>query len=200
MQPYHKIHSIFKRDDKGKFIDAYSRPEFEYLKDLKWTWSEKIDGTNIRIIFEEGKVKIKGRKDNSNIPIFLYDKLQSMFNYVEEYEGLTLYGEGYGNRIQIVGKDYIKDGVSFILFDAKAGDVWLKRDSLESIARKLEIDIVDIVGTGTLDEAIEYVKTKPYSLAGYCVMEGIIARPYIELNDRMNRRIITKIKVKDYIN
>ena len=29
-------------------------------------------------------------------------------------------------------------------------------------------------------------------------MEGVVARPIIELKDRMGKRVITKIKVKDF--
>jgi hypothetical protein len=33
MNEYHKIHTIFKRDEKGKLIFGdFSRPEFEYLQ------------------------------------------------------------------------------------------------------------------------------------------------------------------------
>ena len=46
---YPKIQSIFKRDENThKFIDGvFSLPEFEYLKDNLWIWTEKIDGRNI---------------------------------------------------------------------------------------------------------------------------------------------------------
>ena len=55
MQPpmYPKIKSLFKRDEKTfKFTDEYSCPEFELLKGLRWVATEKVDGTNIRVIFD----------------------------------------------------------------------------------------------------------------------------------------------------
>ena len=53
MKEYHKIQSVFKRDiANGKIIEGkYSLPEFEYLKDNQWVFTEKVDGTNIRIIW-----------------------------------------------------------------------------------------------------------------------------------------------------
>lgn len=42
----------------------------------------------------------------------------------------------------------------------------LKRDAVEDIAKSFGIDIVDIVLTGTLQEAIDFVKTKPKSHIG----------------------------------
>ena len=40
-------------------------------------------------------------------------------------------------------------------------DLWLKRDSLEDIAKAFNIDIVPIILKGTLQEAVDYVKSKP---------------------------------------
>ena len=35
---------------RGKIIMGdWSRPEFELLKDLRWEWTEKVNGTNVRL-------------------------------------------------------------------------------------------------------------------------------------------------------
>ena len=57
---------------------------------------------------------------------------------------------------------------------------------------------VDIVLVGTLQEAIDFVKTKPKSHIGTANMEGLVCRPAVEMLDRMGRRVITKIKVCDF--
>ena len=53
MKEYHKIQTVFKRDPstnhKTLLMDDYSLPEFEYLKNNHWIFTEKIDGTNIRV-------------------------------------------------------------------------------------------------------------------------------------------------------
>lgn len=55
---YHKINSIYKRDEKTKeFTNEFSLPEFEYLKHNLWEFTEKIDGTNVRIIWENGELR-----------------------------------------------------------------------------------------------------------------------------------------------
>ncbi len=37
----------------GEFKDGeFAQPEFETLKDVQWEWTEKVDGTNIRIMIE----------------------------------------------------------------------------------------------------------------------------------------------------
>jgi hypothetical protein len=109
-----------------------------------------------------------------------------------------LYGEGYGRKIQKCGGNYIPDGVSFILFDVLIDGIWLKRESVEDIAKTFAIDVVPIVGVGDIDNAIAYVKSKPNSKIGTAKMEGIVARPIVELFDRLGKRLIVKIKVKDF--
>ena len=53
MEEYHKIHTVFKRDPvtnfKGLLVGQWSKPEFQILQNIRWDFSEKIDGTNIRI-------------------------------------------------------------------------------------------------------------------------------------------------------
>lgn len=53
MEKYQKIQTIYKRDENKKVIlGNFSRPEFEYLQNVNWRYTEKVDGTNIRIIFQ----------------------------------------------------------------------------------------------------------------------------------------------------
>ena len=52
---YHKILSIFYRDPKTKYknfiMGKYSTPELELLKDIQWQFTEKVDGTNMRVMW-----------------------------------------------------------------------------------------------------------------------------------------------------
>ena len=171
MREYHKIQSIFKRDFKtGKFlIGQYSTPEIEYLANNTWVYTEKIDGTNIRIGWDGEKIRFAGRTDNASIPTFLYDKLNDMFNtdkFAEIFDGeVCLYGEGYGAKIQKGGGKYIPDGVSFILFDVRIDEWWLKREDVEDIADKLNIDVVPIRGQGTIESCLLYTSPSPRDLS-----------------------------------
>lgn len=206
---YHKIHTIYKRDPATNFktllTNEYSRPEFDMLAESPiWTLQEKIDGTNIRAIWDGENWEFRGKTDKATIPDFLLSDLQSLFSEQKAKEVLegpiTLYGEGYGNRIQSVGKHYIKDRCSFLLFDCWAG-MWLERNSVWEIARKLGLFCPAIVGTGyTLSGAAALAKQGFKSLHGDCQAEGLIIRPEQELLDRRGYRIITKIKTKDYEN
>jgi hypothetical protein len=200
---YPKIQSIYKRHNKThEFIEGkYSLPEFEYLADLQWQWQEKIDGTNIRIIWDGEFIKFRGRTDKAEIPKhlvnLLLDKTLDFYTLYPD-KPMCLYGEGFGMKIQGGGK-YIPDGVDFILFDVLIDDIWLQRKDVEDIGDKLGIRVVPIVGIGTLQEAIEAIKEKTLiSTFGSFLMEGLVLKPMIPLMRRNGDRIITKVKHVDY--
>jgi ATP-dependent RNA circularization protein (DNA/RNA ligase family) len=206
MEEYHKIHTVFKRDVKGKIIETeYAHPEIFYLLNNTWSVTEKIDGTNIRIGFKDEKIEIGGRTNNAQIPVtlvaklqelFTVDKLQSIFNYPDQ---VILFGEGYGSKIQKGGSNYIPDGVNFILFDVKVGEWWLKKEDVFNIAQRLQIDMVPFLGEWTLLETINKVRNKELKSAWNKVpIEGVVCRPLVQLFNRKGERIITKLKVKDF--
>lgn len=212
MTEYHKIQTCFKRDEKTKQIieGDWTLPEFEFLKDNEWVWTEKVDGTNIRVMWNGESVVFGGKTENAQIPVTLLYALQELFEgtpnrqkFLEtfgEEGGVCLYGEGYGAKIQKGGGNYIHDGVSFVLFDVKIGDWWLQRADVEDIAKKLGLKVVPIVGKGTLQEAIELTRAGSKSQWGDFLAEGIVARPSTELKTRRGDRIITKIKHRDFKN
>lgn len=212
MKQYHKIETVFNRDIEGtkKLIEGDFRSEtLEYLKDCPFVWTEKVDGTNVRIYWDGHKVTLGGRTDKAQIPTDLVNFLTEKFctNEAEELfeqkfgeNEVTLYGEGYGKKIQAVGSLYIPDGVSFIMFDVMIGNVWLKREDVEDIAKCFDVDVVPIVGEGTIAEAVEYVKTHEKStISEKAPMEGIVCRPKVELLDRRGNRVIVKIKARDFL-
>lgn len=204
MKEYHKIQTIFKRDLKGKIIESeYSCPEFEFLKDNEWIFTEKVDGTNIRIMFDKNQITFGGKTDNAQIPSFLVKYLQDKFlPQIDKFKeiftnSVCLYGEGYGAKIQKGGGNYRQDQ-SFVLFDIKIADWWLQRPDIITIATKMKIDVVPIIGRGTLQTLIDKVKGGIKSTWGDFLAEGIVARPATELKTRSGERIITKLKFKDF--
>jgi len=209
MVEYHKIDTAFKRDERGCIIvGKFTRPEFEYLKDNEWYWTEKVDGTNIRVQWDgRGNFTFAGKTDRADIPKPLLARLQNIFadadvnDYVEAtFDGaVCFYGEGYGNKIQKVGKLYKPDGVDFILFDVKVGDFWLQPDDVADVARHLGIQSVPIVRVGTLTEALNFVDGGfTSSLATSVPAEGLVLRPLVRLTNNQGQRIITKIKHRDF--
>lgn len=209
MKEYHKIDTVFERDVDGtkKLIEGQFRNKaVEFLKDNLWQFTEKIDGTNIRVCWDGHEITFGGRTGKSHIPSHLMAKLNEMFsnNATEELfeqmfgeKEVILFGEGYGTKIQKVGDQYRSD-VGFILFDVMIDDLYLSRDNVANIATSLGIEVVPIVLEGTIQDGVEFVKQRPNSTIGSAKMEGIVGRPKTEVLDRLGNRLIVKIKVCDF--
>ncbi len=205
---YPKINTIWERDENNKFriIEGnYSKIEFTAVK--KWSITEKIDGTNIRVIYKNGIVSFGGRTDNAQIPANLYEYLQRTFTLPQmkelfgdaDIQDVVLFGEGYGPKIQKGGGLY-RDDAGFILFDAYIGGWWVLRDSIEDIASNIGIGCVPLIGTMGIDEAVKYVQSKPDSLIANKpkIMEGIVARSYPLMLFRNGDPLMWKLKARDY--
>lgn len=206
MKEYHKIDGLYKRDEETKRLmpGVYRSEAVEFLKDCQWEFTEKIDGTNIRVFWDGHNVTFGGRTDRAQIPDRLMTVLEATFGgevneqIFEEHFGdkeVTLYGEGYGAKIQ-TGGDYRPDN-AFILFDVEISDMFLKREDVCAIARYFGVEVVPVVLTGTLKEAEDFVKQRPSSTIGTAKMEGVVGRPKVELRGRRGERIIVKVKVRD---
>src|SRR6187431_559296 len=117
MTLYHKINAPFMRDDHGVMLHGqWAVPEFEYLQNNEWLWTEKVDGTNIRVFYNpenEDAVTFGGRTDNAQTPQPLLNALHDTFvgpqpdpfvrlreTFPDAKNGeIVLYGEGYGPKI-----------------------------------------------------------------------------------------------------
>jgi hypothetical protein len=228
--PYHKIHSAFKRDmsKRGNPVieGDWARPEFAYLYDNLWRWSEKIDGTNTRLHWDGTDVTLGGRTDNAQIPAHLTDAIrklglldtdlwaekwpwlgsgsalteQQFDRASEQRPDVTLYGEGYGPKIQKGGGLY-RDDVSFILFDVKVGNWWLEPEAVKEVRRSFRIDAVPFWGLDTPVNVWNYIKsgllTSEWHDRGVQI-EGLVGTPQVPLFSRSGERIVMKLKVKDW--
>lgn len=207
MSEYHKIQTVFLRDPDTKFktlLDGqYALPEFEYLAANNWIFTEKVDGTNIRIYIDgEGNATFGGRTDRAQIPATLIERLQAITadkdNLANKFpDGAILYGEGYGAKIQKGGGNYREDQ-SFVLFDVRVGDWWLERDAVVDVAAAIGIEVVPSIGAGPLSDALDMCRVGFHSSWGDFAAEGIVARPEVGLCNRSGKRVITKIKCKDF--
>ena len=205
MKEYPKINTIFKRDmtKGGALIEGdWSVPEFEYLAENVWEYTEKVDGTNIRVMFNDGNISFGGKTDAAQIPAQLLARLNELFlppilGKIFGDGSVTLYGEGYGTKIQNGGK--YRPDQDFVLFDVLVNDWWLRRDDVENVAQLLGIDCVPWIGEGSLYYAVDKVKNGIRSAWGDFDAEGIVMRPKVELKTRSGSRIIAKIKGRDFI-
>jgi len=203
MKEYCKIESLYNRDKKTfKFkIGEFRLPEFEYLSHNDWLFTEKVDGTNIRIMWDGETVQFRGRTDRAQIPTFLHDRLVELFSPVKFSvfdDPVCLYGEGFGAKIQKGGDNYKADGVDFVLFDVLIGKWWLCWDDICDIGNKLEIQTIPTHGQGPLLKAAILVEKGIKSAWGDFPAEGLVCRPMIDLLCRNGKRIMVKMKTKDF--
>jgi hypothetical protein len=206
MNTYHKIQTVFLRDPQNNYrtlMDGvFATEEFGYLADCLWIFTEKVDGTNIRVMFDGENITFGGKTDRAELPKPLLERLKERFScevgvFKDQFpDGVCLYGEGYGAKIQKGGK--YREDQDFVLFDVKVNDLWLQRHNVEEIANYFGLDIVPIIGHGTLYKLVSVASNGYCSQWGDFNAEGIVARPSIELVSRRGHRIITKIKYKDF--
>lgn len=217
---YPKINSLYKREEKTKklIIGDYACDEFASIS--RWTVTEKVDGTNVRIIYQkrpgwEGTLYFGGRTDNAQIPADLFAHLQATFTLEKmerifaQADKVILFGEGYGPKIQSGG--YYRSDVSFILFDAVIDGWWLERAKVYALSLDLKIDDVPLLtppqlGSApiylwSLNEIEEFVKMAPVSQVAQVeksAMEGIVARSLPQMMFRGGGPIMFKLKCKDF--
>ena len=211
-----------KIDGTNMRIEVTSRIEYviEYENNIDLVETDEVLGVHF-------DVTIKGKTDNAQIPKELQKYMED--NYPEEkvLEALglkkfipvkefidhkwndiadiptkyTIYGEGYGRKIQKAGGNYIKNGVGFIVFDVKVGDLYLLTDARDEIATKLGAPIVPFIGYFTLDEAIKFVREGFKSTIAEnkdFMAEGLVLRTDLGLKNRRGERLIVKIKYEDF--
>ena len=209
MKEYHKIETLYERDEKTKklIVGKFRNPTIEYLKDNIWQFTEKVDGTNIRVYWNGHNVEFGGRTDNAQIPSHLINRLNELFGgetnaqMFEQKFGETpieLFGEGYGKKIQNGG--LYRDDVDFILFDVLIAENYQPRESVEDIANYFGVDVVPIVLEGTLQEGVDYVLNNRQSLIAKngALIEGLVGRTKVETKNRCGKRNIVKIKYRDF--
>ncbi len=231
---YPKIETLFNRDPKTFKVNEgdFRLEEFKMIN--KWEVTEKVDGTNIRVIYrskwhdfdeliyDERVVEFMGRTARSEIPAhleeylketFYIDKLSNTFADLDIHEGVILFGEGYGEKIQGGGK--YRKGVSFRLFDVWVSDAehpmggwWLEHENILDIAQKLGIKCVPYYGMHTTERIVDFVKNNRSIIDSAVALfdskyegvqsEGLVARSSPLLYTRRGKRLMWKLKVKDF--
>jgi ATP-dependent RNA circularization protein (DNA/RNA ligase family) len=217
---YPKINSLWKRH--GWYFDENAKKnkelqegrqsliEGDYAEEAfgnvrKWHVQEKVDGTNIRIYYENSQVRFAGRTEAAQLPCHLLTFLQDHFvparfhNAFPDAQFVELFGEGYGPKIQACGGNYRKTA-GFILFDVKVGNWWLAQSDVKALAQQLEVPYAPEIGIMTEEEIVAFVKSKPLSRCSEIpqMMEGIIARSHPLMLFRNGKPMMWKLKCKEF--
>jgi len=206
---YHKIETLFERDKATFVVDPTKLKASVLGTIMEWDVTEKIDGTNIRVMLSEvGDVSFGGRTNASQISgdfvqylirTFPQERLKAAMWIDGTPTKVVLYGEGYGPGIQKCGGLYRADK-SFILFDVLVGGKWwLDCAAVNDVGQKIGIDTVPYLGRMTLNQIVERVRSPFPSMLGTAIAEGVVARPIETLFDKNMSRVIIKLKTKDFV-
>lgn len=207
---YEKIETLYERDKETFKVRVGELKNRTYSLLKTWHWTEKVDGTNIRCVYREGKLTFGGKSEAAQIHAdlikWLYEHItvEKVREVFPDEAGVppevVIYGEGFGAGIQ-KGGDYspVKKLIVFdILVDGKW---WLSYENVCDVASKLGLEVVPSFGEMTLEGAAEFVRN---GFKSKCAVnpnknaEGLVGRPLETLFDKKGHRLITKIKTKDF--
>lgn len=209
MQEYQKIPGPYRRHTEGPnrnklILGEWSSDELRCLADVPWSWTEKVDGTNIRVHWDGHKHSYGGRSDNAQISTKLIAALDALFHeelFEQKFNdtAVTLYGEGYGAGVQKGG--VYRPDMSFVLFDVRIGEWWLRPDDVADVAKGMGLELVPSFGEMSLRQAILRAQSSlgfPSKWDPNMQAEGVVGVTPTGLRDRAGNRLIVKVKRKDF--
>ncbi len=210
MYKYPKINGLWARDMETHelLVGEFRDPVVRFTRSLNWMWHEKIDGTNIGVVWDGYRVSFQGRTERAEIPAPLLKRLNELFGGPEKEDlfeqkfgemPVILYGEGYGGKIQ-GGKAY-SEKEDFILFDVYLpnDDLWLSDDDVTDVSVYFGIRKVPLLFVSNIEYAVERVRSGELKSDFPGVkIEGVVGRPLFELRNRRGQRLIVKVKGRDY--
>ena len=220
MSEYHKIETLYERDAKTFKVQLGALKNSVYGLIKAWQWTEKIDGTNIRVVWEPAiagdesgalvsagrpeSLRFGGKTDNAQVHADLITWLQENVSIEKLREifpdkDAVIYGEGYGAGIQKGGIYSLTK--KLICFDVLVdGKWWLNWPNTCDVVARLGLDVVPYIGEMTLEEATDLVRAgfKSRLGNGQANAEGLVGRPAETLFDKKGARLIVKLKTKDF--
>lgn len=217
---YPKTENLYARDpDTMRLITRHRSEEPSLI--ARWFVTEKIDGTNMRLLYDPstGEVEVRGRSDRANIARDLeatmlemcpVDALERVFGeFVGSRDGtVTIFGEGYGAGIQ-GGGDY-SPTKTFAAFDIMyhwpdGKDSWCNPSTSWELFAQLGVSTVPTIppsGTGVgLDNLRSHVHElmNSGSRIGGGASEGVVARTDPYLFGQNGSRVMFKLKCADLL-
>jgi hypothetical protein len=225
---YSKIQNVFKRNPDGQLDPrAWANEAFTFLATAQWIVQEKIDGTNVRVVWDGHNISFGGRNHlgTDNFHGLLRTHLEEKFGtsdfecLIEQTFGETpviLFGEGYGHKIQTNGHAYLPDSppegeARFIGFDVMVGRRYLPTDEGRAALASLGVPVVkQFEQTRTLPEVIHEMTNalraaaekegNPPAIVHEGTdreIEGYVVRPAYPMFDHRGNRVIGKVILND---
>lgn len=206
---FQKISALFLRDGpKERLVNEnkLALKWVEALRDIEFWASEKIDGTSVGIKWDGERVSFVGHTDKSQFCPHYLEYLQNRFG-TPEFESciegifgdrpVTIYGEGISKDYNV---DYGFPEGEFIMYDIQYENRrFAEREFVHEVAEKLGMK-TPYEEKMSLQHAIAFVKSRPDSfLDKEKKLEGLVLRAPVELYLNNGERVITKVKVKDFV-
>lgn len=185
----------------------YREPELEYLSKNLWAYKRKLNGENMRVLWNGEQAIWNGKTNDFQTNDETTEYMNATF--VEE-----IFEEKFGREKQVLffgermapdsqGNELKLEKVEFVLFDVKIGDTWLEPENLRAVAKYFNIrTCYDFMRAK--DEKKNYIDTlenliNAVTRGDFKEWEGIVASPVIGLYNRKGERLICKIKNHDYL-
>ena len=167
------------------------------LADEEWVLEEKIDGSLVRASVENRKLNIGSKgvdmviQDEKIIPqeMFLAGIdyiLANKEKFLAYEDGSVFYFEYlYKPQHNTLAYDRVPRN-HLMLFDARLGEKFVPPEQLFTIAEKLEVESIPVLGTAEKFESVDGLteKLNQTSVLGGPPIEGVIIKNYQKLRDR----------------
>lgn len=193
--------------DKPAQKKIYREPELEYLAKNPWAYKRKLNGENMRVMWNGEQAVWNGKTNDFKTDAVTAEYMNSTFleEIFEEKFGrekqVLLFGERMAPKAQ--GNELNLEAVEFVLFDVKIGDAWLEPKNLRAVAKYFGLHTCyDFMRPE--DEKKDYVDTlenliDAVAKGKFKDWEGIVASPATGLFNRKGERLICKIKNHEYL-
>jgi len=189
---YLKIQNLYKNQTILMFKECYAM--------------EKVDGTSTHIKWEGNRLTFFSGGAPHEQFLSLWDQESLKAKFVEHFgeTAVTIYGEGYGGKVQGMSQTYGKE-LKFIAFDVTVANKWLDVPDAEGVCKLFAIEFVPYTITSTDLAALDALRDAPSEVAvrrGITeprIKEGIVLRPLTEFYCRVGERVITKHKRAEFM-
>jgi hypothetical protein len=220
VKEYPSIETIFTRSKETHKLNfgEFRNPVNTIIN--KWTFSEKVDGMNLRVIVTPTSITVKGRTDKAQLPSGLEasvletfkvgPRMAQLMQEMKPDSAWTFYGEGYGAGIQKGGGKYSQTK-RFRGFDIIGPNGrWLADHNARALFAELEVPTVPHLGyfynhqtPFTFDDLLALVPQSQVAIEDsgtFNVMaEGIVAKPAdAVLYDEYGERVLWKLTFREY--
>lgn len=171
---------------------------------------EKVHGTSAHIAYDAKDLNAQapirfyggGEKHERFVSLFDVPALEAAFVALG-HDKVTVYGEAYGGKQQGMSHTYGPE-LKFIVFDVQVGETWVTVPNMDSIAKKLGLEVVPWVECSTDLDVLNAERDKPSEVAIRRGMgndkkrEGVVLRPLEEMYTNNEHRLIVKHKIDKF--